>query len=79
VCNECGAIVPEEDVARLIMEMENCEATCPPPWEAEPHQRVFGGVRFLVPVLRRGRERLKPLTQRRFRAALMTSRDFRKD
>ena len=29
VCNECGATVPKEDVARIVLEMEFCEATCP--------------------------------------------------
>jgi hypothetical protein len=29
VCNECGAVVPKEDVARLLLEMESCEATYP--------------------------------------------------
>jgi predicted RNA-binding Zn-ribbon protein involved in translation (DUF1610 family) len=29
VCNECGAMVPKEEVARLLLEMESCETTCP--------------------------------------------------
>jgi hypothetical protein len=29
ICNECGVTVSKEDVARLVMEMESCEETCP--------------------------------------------------
>ena len=29
VCNECGVSVSKDDVARLVLEMESCEATCP--------------------------------------------------
>ena len=29
ICNECGAVVPAEDVQRAVMDMESCEATCP--------------------------------------------------
>lgn len=29
VCNECGAIVPPEDVHRAVIEMESTDATCP--------------------------------------------------
>jgi hypothetical protein len=28
VCNECGAVLPTEQVAPLILAMESCEATC---------------------------------------------------
>jgi predicted RNA-binding Zn-ribbon protein involved in translation (DUF1610 family) len=29
VCNECGAVIPPEDVQRVVMTMESVEATCP--------------------------------------------------
>jgi hypothetical protein len=29
ICNECGAVVSKEEVARLVLEMESCDATCP--------------------------------------------------
>ena len=29
VCNECGAVVSKEEVARIVLEMESTEATCP--------------------------------------------------
>jgi len=29
LCNECGAIVSKEDVARVVVEMESTDATCP--------------------------------------------------
>jgi RNase P subunit RPR2 len=29
VCNKCRAIVSKEEVARIVMQMESCEATCP--------------------------------------------------
>jgi hypothetical protein len=28
-CNECGAIVSKEDAARIVLQMESCEATWP--------------------------------------------------
>jgi len=28
-CNECGAVVPVDDVQRAVMQMESCDATCP--------------------------------------------------
>ncbi len=28
-CNECGAIIPPEDVQRIVMEMESVEVSCP--------------------------------------------------
>ena len=28
-CNECAAIVSKEEVARIVLQMESCEATCP--------------------------------------------------
>jgi hypothetical protein len=29
ICNECNAIVSKEQVARIVLEMESCEAKCP--------------------------------------------------
>ena len=29
ICNECGATVSKEDVARLVLEMESTDETCP--------------------------------------------------
>jgi hypothetical protein len=29
VCNECGAVVSKEDVARIVMEMDSTGETCP--------------------------------------------------
>jgi hypothetical protein len=29
VCNECGAVVSKEEVARIVMQIESCDATCP--------------------------------------------------
>jgi DNA-directed RNA polymerase subunit RPC12/RpoP len=28
-CNECEAIIPVQDVQRVVLEMESTEATCP--------------------------------------------------
>jgi hypothetical protein len=29
VCNECMAQIPKEEVARLVLQMESCDPTCP--------------------------------------------------
>ena len=29
VCNECGAVISEEEVARIVLQVDSCEATCP--------------------------------------------------
>jgi transposase-like protein len=28
-CNECGVIVSKEDAARIVLEMDSCDETCP--------------------------------------------------
>jgi phage FluMu protein Com len=28
-CNECNAVIPREDVQRIVLQMASCEATCP--------------------------------------------------
>lgn len=29
VCNECGAVVSKKDVARIVIEMESTDVSCP--------------------------------------------------
>jgi hypothetical protein len=28
ICNECAAVISKEAIARLVLEMDSCEATC---------------------------------------------------
>lgn len=29
ICNECGAVVSKDEVARIVLRMESCDAKCP--------------------------------------------------
>jgi hypothetical protein len=49
-CNECSAEISKEDVARLVLEMESCEATHPRCGKVNEITGFFFGVRVSLPV-----------------------------
>jgi hypothetical protein len=54
VCHECGAAVSEDDIARIVLEMESCDAASPHCGKVK-HIDCFSKVLALkVPVWRQG-------------------------